>query len=109
VQSLSHAASSGSVLRLEAGGVHRFSQEVFHIPPMTKGKSMPPEIRLACLYCDTSECDGVSKIPNNWTDVQGVQSYAESREEIAADDPQRSPFEWYTHLGVCPACQKIYG
>ncbi len=70
---------------------------------------MAQEIRLACLYCDTSECDGVSKLPANWADIQRVQSYPASREEIAADDPQRSPFEWYTHLGVCPACQKIYG
>jgi hypothetical protein len=70
---------------------------------------MAQEIRLGCLYCDTSECDGVDEIPLDWADVQFVQSYAATREEIAADDPKQSPFEWYTHLGVCPACQKIYG
>ena len=71
---------------------------------------MAQEIRLACMYCDTSECDGIStRFRPTGTDVQSVQSYAASREEIAADDPKRSPFEWYTHLGVCPACQKIYG
>ena len=70
---------------------------------------MPPQIRLACQYCDTDECDGVTEIPGDWTDVQEVQCFAASREAIAYDDPTRSPFEWYTHLGVCPACQKIYG
>ena len=70
---------------------------------------MAQEIRLACIYCDTSECDGINIVPTDWTDVQSVQSYAASCEEIMADDPKRSPFEWYTHLGVCPACQKIYG
>lgn len=70
---------------------------------------MAQEIRLGCRCCDTSECDGVDEIPPDWADVEFVQSYSASREEIAADDPKRSPFEWYTHLGVCPACQKIDG
>lgn len=70
---------------------------------------MPGTIRLACLYCDTDECDGVAAIPPNWTEVEEVQSYAESLKEISADDSIRSPLEWYTHLGVCPECQKLYG
>jgi hypothetical protein len=69
---------------------------------------MSGEIRLACLYCDTDQCDGVAEIPPDWSDVDEVQSYAASREEVPIDDPARSPMEWYTHLGVCPECRKIY-
>ena len=70
---------------------------------------MTQQIRLACQYCDTAECDGVTEIPPDWSDVQEVQSIAASCEPIAPDDQTRSPLEWYTHLGVCPACRKIYG
>lgn len=69
---------------------------------------MPPQIRLACQHCDTNECDGVTEIPPGWSDVQEVQTLAAACEPIEADDQTRSPFEWYTHLGTCPACQKIY-
>ncbi len=69
---------------------------------------MKAQIRLACLYCHTDECDGIAAIPVNWHDVDEFQSYEESIKEIAADDTQRSPTEWYTHLGVCPECAKIY-
>ena len=70
---------------------------------------MTPQIRLACQHCDTDECDGVTEIPPDWSDVQEVQGFAAACEPIAADDQTRSPFEWYTHLGTCPACQKLYG
>ncbi len=66
-------------------------------------------IRLACQHCDTDECDGVTEIPSDWSDVQEVQSLAASQEPIAAEDQTRSVFEWYTHVGTCPECQKIYG
>jgi hypothetical protein len=66
-------------------------------------------IRLACQYCDTSDCDGVTEIPPDWSDVQEVQSLAESQEPVTAEDQTRSVFEWYTHIGTCPECQKIYG
>ena len=69
---------------------------------------MTPQIRLACQHCDTNECDGVTEIPPGWSDVQEVQTLAAACEPIEADDHTRSPFEWYTHLGTCPACQKIY-
>jgi len=69
---------------------------------------MPLEIRLSCQYCDTQEADGVAEIPPGWTDVEEVQSYAASLEEIPPDDCIRSPLEWYTHLGTCPECRKIY-
>ena len=69
---------------------------------------MSAKIRLACLYCDTDECDGIDEIPANWHDVDEFQSYEESVKEVAPDDTQRSPTEWYTHLGICPECGDIY-
>ena len=71
-----------------------------------EGTLMPTRIRLACSECDTDEGDGISRIPATWTDVTEVQSLAESRKEVAADDTKRSALDWYTHLGVCPQCQK---
>jgi len=70
---------------------------------------MSHEIRLACMYCDTDECDGVDQVPTGWTDVEHVQSYAASLEEIPPNAPGRSVLEWYTHLGVCPDCRDTYG
>ena len=70
---------------------------------------MAHEIRLACFYCDTDECDGIDEVPPDWTEVEEFQSYAESLEEVAPDDPARTPLDWYTHLGVCPDCRKVYG
>ena len=69
---------------------------------------MSGQVRLACLYCDTEECDGIDKIPASWHDVDEFQSYEESIKEIPAEDLTRSPTEWYTHLSVCPECAKIY-
>jgi hypothetical protein len=69
---------------------------------------MTSQIRLACQFCDTDECDGVTEIPSNWSDVHEVQSFNAAYEPIAADDQTRSPFEWYTHRGDCPECQTIY-
>jgi len=79
---------------------------VFQHPVTVKGTLMPKRIRLACSECDTDEGDGISKIPSTWKDVTEVQSLAESRKEVPADDKTRSAFEWYTHLGICPQCQK---
>lgn len=69
---------------------------------------MTDPIRLACRYCDSSECDGVTAIPSDWIEVVEVQSFVASREEILPGDSSRSPFEWYTHLGTCPECRKLY-
>lgn len=66
-----------------------------------------PVIRLACLHCDTDECDGVMEIPLDWSDVFEVQSYEDACKPVALDDAVRSPFEWYTHLGVCPDCKLV--
>ena len=63
-------------------------------------------IRLACRACDTDECDGVDLIPETWTDVVEVQSLDESQVEVPVGDRSRSLTEWYTHLGLCPTCQK---
>ena len=70
---------------------------------------MPREIRLACFYCDSDDCDGVDEVPPGWTEVEEFQSYAASLEEVSPNDPARSPLDWYTHLGVCPECRTIYG
>ncbi|HQX48514.1 MAG TPA: hypothetical protein PLY87_08490 [Planctomycetaceae bacterium] len=67
---------------------------------------MSKRIRLACSGCDTDEGDGINSIPSTWKDVTEVQSLAESRKVVPADDKTRSAFDWYTHLGLCPHCQK---
>ncbi|REJ74279.1 MAG: hypothetical protein DWQ45_06000 [Planctomycetota bacterium] len=66
-------------------------------------------IRLACIHCDTGDYDGVNEIPADWVDVDEFQSYEQSLDEVTPDDPTRSPTEWYTHLGVCPECQRTHG
>ncbi len=71
-----------------------------------KGIPMSKRIRLACSGCDTDEGDGINSIPSTWKDVTEVQSLAESRKVVPADDKTRSAFDWYTHLGLCPHCQK---
>lgn len=67
---------------------------------------MKKRIRLACRACDTDECDGVDFIPETWAEVFEVQSLEESQAAVSADDRSRSIAEWYTHLGLCPTCQK---
>ena len=67
---------------------------------------MEKRIRLACYECDTTECEEVIQIPPSWKDVMEVQSLEESLAEVPVDDKQRRISEWYTHLGLCPSCQK---
>jgi len=67
---------------------------------------MPKKFRLACRDCDTDECDGVNKIPSTWIEVDEIQTLAESRKEVSVNDAAKSVFAWYTHLGICPDCQK---
>ena len=62
-------------------------------------------IRLTCQYCDTDECDSVTEIPADWSDVEEVPSLAASCKPNATGEQTRSPPEWFTHIGVCPACQ----
>ena len=77
----------------------------FYIDRFAEVSEMEKRIRLACGECDTEECDGVSQIPPSWKDVREVQSQDDSLTEVSADDKQRSLFDWYTHLGLCPTCQ----
>jgi len=62
------------------------------------------KIRLACLFCDRSECDGVDQIPATWFDVDEVQSREKSIRKV--DPESDNIFNWYTHLGVCPDFQE---
>ena len=66
---------------------------------------MTKPIRLTCQYCDTDECDSVTEIPADWSDVEEVPSLATLCDPIATDGKTRSPPEWFTHIGVCAACQ----
>jgi hypothetical protein len=69
-------------------------------------------IRLACLYCSRDDCDGIEDLAEapGWTDIQEVQTFAESCQTY--DDPADAPpgfsiFDWWTHLGTCPECQDL--
>lgn len=61
-------------------------------------------IRLGCLFCDRDDCDGIEEIPADWYAVDHVQSYEDSYAEV--HDRQESPFDWQTHIGICPECEK---
>jgi hypothetical protein len=67
------------------------------------------QIRLACLYCNTQECDGITRIPQEWADVDEFQSRGQSTDRLIQERPAHATTEWYTHLGVCPDCQKSRG
>ncbi len=68
----------------------------------------PGPIRLACAECDRDDMDGIHRLPPDWTNITFVQSLAASRKVAPASDANgQSPFEWYTHLGLCPACQRV--
>jgi hypothetical protein len=62
-------------------------------------------IRLACLLCDAEECDGIDEVPADWQDVDEVQSYEDATSEKSLEGQPSSA--WWTHIGVCPDCQKI--
>jgi hypothetical protein len=64
-------------------------------------------IRLACRFCDREDYDSVDVIPADWFDIEVVQTYEASQQSVELSDPNRSAFEWYTHLGVCPLCQEV--
>lgn len=67
---------------------------------------MTKTIRLGCIRCDREDFDGVEELPDNWEDVDEVQSYEESIKEVEADDPTGDVTFWQTHLGTCPDCQQ---
>ena len=70
---------------------------------------MTDEIRLACLYCDRTDYDGIDRLPDDWDDIGEVQSYAEACRPVEFNDQTRSVMDWHTHLGLCPECQPIHG
>lgn len=66
------------------------------------------KIRLGCQYCDRDDYDGVDELPADWIDIIEVQSFEESqRPRDLSSVPGMSPFDWQTHLGVCPDCQQL--
>lgn len=73
--------------------------------PLAATKREPP-FRLACVSCDRDDYDGVYRLPQNWTEIQKVQSLTESKEPVEEFDSARSLFDWHTHTGYCPECQK---
>lgn len=74
---------------------------------MSRRKYERSIIRLACLYCDTEEADGVLAIPHGWTSVSRVQTLEEAFQEApSAKTGNASMLDWYTHLGVCANCKK---
>ena len=46
--------------------------------PSAATKREPP-FRLACVSCDRDDYDGVYRLPQNWTEIQKLQSLAESK------------------------------
>ena len=65
-----------------------------------------PPFRLACVSCARDDYDGVYRLPQNWTEIQKVESLAESKDSVNESDSARSLFDYYTHSGYCPECQK---
>jgi hypothetical protein len=65
--------------------------------------------RVGCMYCDRTDFDFVAELPIDWEDLHEVQSFAQATEPVGECAPTRSVFDWETHLGVCPECQKTYG
>ena len=61
------------------------------------------KIRLGCLFCRRTDCDGIDELPVDWTDIDEVPSYAEF---VKPADPDDGITFWETHLGICPDCQK---
>lgn len=63
-------------------------------------------IRLACRFCDRNDFDGVESLPADWFDIDEVQTYEDSTREVDLADQSESVLDWFTHLGVCPECQR---
>jgi hypothetical protein len=72
-------------------------------------------IRLACAYCSRDDYDGITEADlerlkaEGWTNITSVQTYEESRKTYARFEDAPPGFDvtaWYTHLAVCPDCNK---
>jgi hypothetical protein len=66
----------------------------------------PGAIRLGCIRCYREDFDGVDVLPDDWEDIEEVQSLEDSLREIDPDDPDEDVTFWETHMGVCRDCQK---
>ena len=66
----------------------------------------PGTIRLGCMRCFRDDFDGICDLPDDWEDIEEVQSLEESLREIDPDDPDEDVTFWETHMGLCPDCQK---
>jgi hypothetical protein len=60
--------------------------------------------RLACVFCDRRDCDGIGQIPAGWSSVCDSQS---SEALLRKTGLIENPSGWWTHLGVCPDCLQI--
>jgi hypothetical protein len=65
------------------------------------------------MVCDRQDFDGITAdelakaIQQGWTEVDEVQTYAESCKTYSADEAPKghSALDWWTHLGWCPDCR----
>ena len=64
------------------------------------------KIRLACMFCDREDFDGLSALPSDWFAVDEVQTYEKSIQEAELYSTDVCVFDWFTHLGVCQECQR---
>ena len=67
---------------------------------------MNGRIRLGCIVCSRDDFDGIDRLPEDWEDIDEVQPFEESIQEVDPDDPDGDVTFWETHIGVCPDCQK---
>ena len=68
---------------------------------------MPGRIRLGCMCCDREDFDGIDNLPDDWEEIDEVQSFEDSIREVAPDDPDADVTFWETHIGVCRECQQL--
>ena len=67
---------------------------------------MSGRIRLGCVCCQRDDFDGIASLPDDWEEIDEVQSLEDSLREVDPDDPDGDVTFWATHMGVCPDCQK---
>ena len=65
---------------------------------------MKENIRLGCVRCDREDFDGISSLPDDWTEVTQLQTLDEATRPIGQLD-SGSSWSWETHIGICPECQ----
>lgn len=83
------------------------SPRVDRVASVTESKQ--DQIRLGCLHCDRDDFDGVSELPQDWTNVAPVQRWELAIRPVEAKSgDELSIFDWQTHLGICPDCQAEY-